>query len=272
MKEYSLVVTFKNKNTVIFNNTIEEIDNLIFKIDAYNAADLFEVFNSFTDLKEGEYNFKIVNKEGKEKHLIYKSQINKVRSLDNSIIKNKLFEKMLIDSNFRTKFFKEFVFPLKNINNNLGIKTRNLIYKDIEYFNALEEGIYHKITRLEKDFRETFYAFYNSLIFTSKNDRIVENYSKKRMLLNFYCYSEKGFPSTTYNYENLAEDIFEADEFDEQMIYDNNPDISCIRNFGEEEKNYYETLKNQEKSKIKVKKKEQNKILPYYQQSLLDDE
>lgn len=270
MRKYSFIISHNGKEKTIYTNSIEEIDNMISKTNAYSVEDLFSTFSTFTNDEDGYYKFKIVNSDGVEKHLIYKDQIDKIKTFDNSFMKEILFEEIITSEKFRYKFLDQFVFPIRNINNKLGEKARQLFDRNVAYFGSLDKENKSAQEKLLKMFQDSFNAFYNSLVTTSRNGLLVENYSKKRSMLNLYIYYKTGYPITSYMNDN-----YEYDSFDEEMLYDQNSSDRLT----EEQKEYYENLKHAiDEGKIKepVKTKKigtYSSNLPHYQESFnFDDE
>ena len=236
MEKFALILSVNGEvQQPILVDSIEKIDEFIMKNNIFDVESLFNyVIKDEQKSNNSEYSFEIYSMEKKKKKLpiLYKDDIYGLTCLYYSMndLGDRIFKKVIDDSDFSLKFYNRYVFPLTNISeeqNDKKIIALNLL-KYYHQYNKTKENP-EQFTKEEKriaylSYENAFRKFYYSLsgIENKKTRSWKSVYEAKRNFYVFYKYYNKTLSSSYYVHENKSIPLPLIDELEEQLLYGKN--------------------------------------------------
>ena len=272
VKRYSLIATFNDCpiEGIIIKSPIEDIDNFIFQNNINSSNDLFEYINKDGKYEEqyGEFKFEICSVKTPKETLpiLYAKDISliKGRFKEISILRDSYLKKILSNYEFKSAFFRKFVYPYKKTEEGYTNYAFLLWGTDNKYFDIIH---YNKIPSEEIEIIKTKYQmafnkFYymQTCIKNNKTKKWKYIYDQQRKFYEFYTYFDNQNLNDIYN--NVC--YTKIDEFEEEMLHDQNPD-----NYRNMDSTFYEEVADYELNsdsdikydfKPKIKKKKINEL------------
>lgn len=254
----------------ITSGKLNEIDKFIMDNNIQNVEQLYNYIKD--SVPEGlnrdciefviQYKYK---GEVKQKQLLFKNELMNFRKCNNKSLY--IYELLYKDKNFKNKFDSKYINRILIIRNEASILTYTRDYIQNFNFDTFDRLYYSLISR-KKDIDLSNKTFENSEeLEYALNQRKYSYTTERDMYFDAYFWGKK-LPVSKI----IVNTFIKEDEFDEEMLYDQNPDTYRLYGKKIEDIESEEILEIEKLKKNNVKKKEKKLIFENPKQlSFFDD-